>query len=468
MNNHLLKTLNSICTSGKLNSITCNHVSEILDEAELDTVVLYKLQNQLKALDLFKDRLIKSKAEEIYLFCDQKIDIDTSKNIVQFKLSDYKVVSDLLINHFYPSSFDLKVIGITGTNGKSTVVHLCRNLCASEGIVAASIGTLGVFVNDKMVEETVNTTPGPIELAGIFHRLKTKYNAKYVFIEVSSHALAQERLGPFMLECAAWTSFGRDHLDYHKTIEEYFNAKTLILKKLKDTGLQKLIVPASDKMLINELEIRKVPYHPFSSKKLPQSMFFKIDYNQSNLAVALGVLAQLKIDISDESINNLDGPKGRFEIIKNKWGAIIVDYAHSPDGLDSVLKNVNKIYPHKKIGVLFGCGGDRDTGKRPLMGKVASELAHKVIVTSDNPRTEDPAIIINMIINGIDDKTKIVSIADRKSAIEAGFKMINKNEIDVLVVAGKGHEEYQEIKGHKKYFSDQGELLELIKRHENL
>jgi len=329
------------------------------------------------------------------------------------------------------------------------------------GHPAISIGTIGVQdVNGALIEDIESTTPSYVELRKLIHRFQDKYEA--VFMEVSSHALVQDRLYDVRLDAAAWTSFSQDHLDYHRTMEEYFNAKLLIERKYLKPAAS-LLLPAQEK----ELQSMMSDLAPTARVKIASTLdergyaltleerplFYRSSYNQSNAEIAL----QLNADIYGEAavknikLKDIKTPLGRFSVIElSEDNMAIVDYAHTPDALVNIGQAIKSAFPQHSLTVVFGCGGNRDKTKRPLMGKAVSDFADKIIVTSDNPRDEAPEDIIIDILAGI--KTGYEAVVDRKKAIHAALESLGKKEI--ILIAGKGHEEYQEIKGVKHPFSD--------------
>jgi UDP-N-acetylmuramoyl-L-alanyl-D-glutamate--2,6-diaminopimelate ligase len=281
-------------------------------------------------------------------------------------------------------------------------------------------------------------------------------------MELSSHALVQNRLFDILLDKAAWTSFSQDHLDYHRTMEEYFDAKLLIERKyLKEN--QSLLIPVLEKVLYETI-LKQAPNTRVKLAKTlderglgktleERPLFYHSTYNQSNAELALQLNADLfgEKDIQNIQLKDIKTPPGRFSIIElGSENLAIVDYAHTPDALVNIGAAIKNAFPTHKLTVVFGCGGNRDKTKRPMMGKAVSDFANKIIVTSDNPRDESPEDIIIDILSGI--KVGYEAVVDRKKAIHAALESIEEKEI--ILIAGKGHEEYQEIKGVKHPFSD--------------
>jgi UDP-N-acetylmuramoyl-L-alanyl-D-glutamate--2,6-diaminopimelate ligase len=334
-------------------------------------------------------------------------------------------------------------------------------VAALAGHPAISIGTIGVQdINGSVIADIESTTPSYIELRKLIHRFQDKYEV--CFLEVSSHALAQNRLFDIKLDGAAWTSFSQDHLDYHRTMEEYFDSKLLIEKKYLKENCSLLIPPLEHNLydaILKQAPHTKIKYSKtFNERGLgivaeEKPLFYHSTYNQSNAELSLQLNADL---FGEEAIRNIQlkdikTPPGRFSIIElGSENMVIVDYAHTPDALVNIGSAIKNAFPLHSLTVVFGCGGNRDKTKRPMMGKVVSDFANKIIVTSDNPRDEAPEDIIIDILAGI--KVGYEAVVDRKKAIHAALEGIGKKEI--ILIAGKGHEEYQEINGVKNPFSD--------------
>jgi len=440
--------------NGAITNVTTN-----LQHAKESDVVFYKVNpSDAKSLENYNKRIAGVKPGIIFFNAEAGV---KTENAVFIKAEDFLPVQKILLDELFPEKKKMKIIGVTGTNGKTTTVNLGMQISSMIGHPAISIGTIGVQdVNGALIEDIQSTTPSYVELRKIIHRFQDKYEA--VFMEVSSHALVQDRLYDILLDAAAWTSFSQDHLDYHRTMEEYFKAKLLIEKKyLKQTA--SLLLPAQEK----DLQAMMVELAPTARIKIAQTLddrgyghtledrplFYRSSYNQSNAEIAL----QLNADIyGEEAVKNIKlkdikTPLGRFSVIELKdENMAIVDYAHTPDALVNIGQAIKSAFPKHSLTVVFGCGGNRDKTKRPLMGKAVSDFADKIIVTSDNPRDEAPEDIIIDILAGI--KTGYEAVVDRKKAIHAALESLGKKEI--ILIAGKGHEEYQEIKGVKHPFSD--------------
>lgn len=420
-----------------------------LQYANEKTLVVYNINGE-NGEALFKKRLGKIRPLAIILNKKLSEEISIPTLVIENKSEKEEFVEELL-NKVYPSPANLKVFGITGTNGKSTCVSLCEQISIQQGKKSASLGTVGISINGEVIDLGVTgTTPSSIDLRRILFELSKK-GIEYLFMEVSSHALVQKRLGSVKLSGGGWTSFSQDHLDFHSTMEEYFEAKALILENIKNGSL---FIPRSQKDLLGKLSSKSESVKATSAieeynfSEIP--MFFKVHYNVDNLEISLSLLSE-EFPLEGLDLSKIKTPKGRFEILKAGKGYAVVDYAHTPDAIENLVEAAKKAFPSSKIYTLFGCGGDRDKTKRPLMAKAAEGLSDGVIVTSDNPRSEDPNEIIKDILKGLKTDPLYVS-PDREEAIHKAIRFLDED--DVLLIAGKGHEEYQEIKGETIFFSD--------------
>ncbi len=437
-----------------------------LQKSKKDELVFYKVRDNQKSIDDFKQRLKNSEAMFVVLNESNLdlINILSSEQLefVTIKEESFLAVQKILSDIVYPNKKKLKIVGVTGTNGKTTTVNLAMRISESLGHPAFSVGTIGVFDSKKCIwTDLESTTPSYLELRKLIHGLQDKYQV--MFIEVSSHALSQDRFFDVMIDVGAWTSFSQDHLDYHQTMEEYFKAKALMATKKVTAGsvvfipaneieLQKMIAKLSDRekyKIAKTFKERNITSYP---------LFYYSEYNQSNMELALELNEYLWKEVGKLNLEDIETPKGRFSIVELWDNSIaIIDYAHTPDALINIGEAIKKAFPNHKITVIFGCGGNRDKTKRPLMGKAVKSFADKIMVTSDNPRDENPEDIIMDIIPGLGEIYE--AMVDRKMAIETCLDDAFDNE--VILIAGKGHEEYQEIKGVKHPFSD----FEVVKNY---
>lgn len=460
---NLLSLLNSFIVSK--NTITdtetkLSNVSTNLQNAKSEDVVFYKVNvNDENSVNNFKKRL-ESSAPGL-LILNHGAEFVKNENCLFVDADHFLKIQKIILDELFPNKNTLKMIGVTGTNGKTTTVNLAMQISTLANHPAISIGTIGVQdANGALIEDLDSTTPSYVELRKLIHRFQDKYEV--CFIEVSSHALAQERIFDIKLDAAAWTSFSQDHLDYHRTMEEYFKAKLLIEKKyLKEN--QSLIIPVLEKdlyeMILKQAPDTKVKIaRTLDERGIGKSLeerplFYHSSYNQSNAELALQLNEDLfgRSAVENIKLSKIKTPHGRFSIIElGNESMAIVDYAHTPDALINIGTAIKNAFPNHSLTVVFGCGGNRDTTKRPMMGKAVSQFADKIIVTSDNPRNEAPEDIIIDILAGI--KGSYEAVIDRKKAIIAALETLKKKEI--VLIAGKGHEEYQDVKGVKHPFSD--------------
>ncbi len=408
-------------------------------------------------------------------------------------VKDIRKAFSIIAKNFYGDvTSQMKIIGITGTSGKTTTTFVIYNALRWLGKNVGLIGTIEYRINDEVFEST-NTTPDLLDLYEIITKMK-KEGVEYLVMEVSSHSLALGRVDGINFDVCGFTNFSQDHLDFHKTMEEYLEAKLLIFDKLNSSNKkEKTLIVNKDMEIFTRIKKKALSY-PLIKLKTISSEDDKADYfirviknstsktvfelngekieikmpgitNVYNFAFASSILHSLGFKITDFStILIYTSVKGRMESIPNHLGiSIIVDYAHKPDALEKVLKTLRPIIKNNgKLITVFGCGGDRDRLKRPIMGKIAGELSDYVIITSDNPRTEDPLSIIKEIEEGIKNLTTSYEIIpDRREAIRKAIFMANKN--DCILIAGKGHEDYQIIGKEKFHFSDKEEAIKAIK-----
>ncbi|MDW8433723.1 MAG: UDP-N-acetylmuramoyl-L-alanyl-D-glutamate--2,6-diaminopimelate ligase [Aquificaceae bacterium] len=372
---------------------------------------------------------------------------------------------------FGEPSRELKVIGITGTNGKTTSTHIVESILDVANIKTGLIGTIYYRLGQKVYEYEGRTTPEPVKWHSTLKTMKEE-GANAVVCEVSSHALDQKRVWGTKFHTVAFTNLSQDHLDYHGTMEEYFRAKARLFTEYEyehalinadDIWGRKLIGMAKNVKTYGKsgsLSIKdfstgfegssiKVEY---GGKEYSFFSNLRGNFQAYNLSlgILLGFLWGLSSDVIQEGIRHVYVP-GRFETYRGNGFIVVVDYAHTPDALEKVLKTARALAKNRLISV-FGAGGNRDRSKRPLMGKVAEGLSDLVVITSDNPRYEEPEVIIQDILEGIGDRSKVIVEPDRKKAIELAIGMAKSG--DVIIVAGKGHEDYQEIKGVRYPFKD--------------
>lgn len=444
-----------------------------LQKANNNEIVFYKINSDEKSQKLFKERLAISKAEIIVVNC--KVEIENNSKVVLVTSDEHFLECQKQIcDKFYPVRDGLKFIAITGTNGKTTTTHLSLVLAKKLQRQALGIGTLGLSNSEGLLEsEFSTTTPSYLQLRRAIYKYQDKYDL--IFMEISSHALKQERVYKINFDCAAWTNFTQDHLDYHQTMEDYFESKCLLVKKYLKSNAP-LFLPTSQSLLFNKIK-NAVPEKSAIKQTLilpagwlkERPAFFQNAYNVENLELAYSLVAFLlgktQKDFENIHINELSGPEGRFSTILRGDKMIVVDYAHTPDAILNVAESVHKNFQGRPLSILFGCGGNRDKLKRPKMLEAARVYPEKVYVTSDNPRFEDPEQIIKDIVQGTNSKNVIIE-SDRKTAIHIALREMVENEI--LLILGKGHEKYQEIKGEKLYFSDFDIVNEYFKTKDSI
>jgi len=377
--------------------------------------------------------------------------------------------------HGDPTS-KLKLVGVTGTNGKTTIATLLFNMFRKMGHRCGLLSTVCNYIEDEAIAAS-HTTPDAIELNELLERM-VNAGCEYVFMECSSHAIAQKRIGGLKFAGGMFTNLTRDHLDYHKTVENYRDAKKAFFDMLPKGAFA--ITNADDKNGMFMVQNTKATVKTYSTRTMAdfrariiechfEGMYLDIDghevgvqfigkFNVSNLLCVYGAAVMLGKQPEDVLVvmSTLHSVAGRLEPIRSDSGVTaIVDYAHTPDALENVLNAIREVLGQKgQLITVCGAGGNRDKGKRPLMAQAAARLSDRVIITSDNPRFEEPQDIINDMLAGLDRKqrTNVVAITDRREAIHTAVMMAQKG--DVILVAGKGHEDYQEIKGVKHHFDD--------------
>lgn len=375
----------------------------------------------------------------------------------------------------------LKLIGITGTNGKTSVSYMIKHILEYAGYKTGLIGTIQNMIGET-VYKTNHTTPDAYELNEIFDKMYTA-GCDYVIMEVSSHALDQKRVYGVEFEVGIFTNLTQDHLDYHITMENYAKAKSLMFSMCKNALINE------DDEYCRYMQLNCKNYKSYSAngktsdfyadnivlksdsisynicgefnEKINLSIGGKFSVYNSLCAVATAYLLGIPQKLIKESLNSMHGVKGRAETVENPFGfTVIIDYAHTPDGLKSILSAFSECKKNK-LTVLFGCGGDRDKTKRPLMGSIAEKSADKLIVTSDNPRSEEPMDIITDIMGGIEQKDKVTVIENRAEAIR--YAILNAEKDDIIVLAGKGHETYQVLKDKTIHFDEREVVKEVLK-----
>jgi UDP-N-acetylmuramoyl-L-alanyl-D-glutamate--2,6-diaminopimelate ligase len=391
------------------------------------------------------------------------------KGIYVTRPGDWAEVVRRFCDLAYPLRADaLRFVGITGTNGKTTTVRYLEAMLAAQGRRVLSIGTLGVSRNGERLLETGFTSPPQIELRKLLHAEQGRCDV--VAMEVSSHALDQGRVHGIPLQNAGWTNFSQDHLDYHRDEASYFAAKARILDLIQPGG--RLFCSSSDvARRLRERGKPPIPIEVLSPAVLGPEIikakpFLALVHNRHNFALAMA-LADGVLGTGNRSYwQDLSPVDGRFDcrVIGNR--TLVVDFAHTPDALETILTAVRATFPEARVATLFGCGGDRDRTKRPLMGAAVARHSDQVIVTSDNPRTEDPERIIADILAGMPNQTPQV-VVERPQAVARLFDLLAARPPEepwVALIAGKGHERTIDRDGHKTYYSDQDEVERNLRR----
>ncbi|MBE9466952.1 MAG: UDP-N-acetylmuramoyl-L-alanyl-D-glutamate--2,6-diaminopimelate ligase [Bacteroidetes bacterium] len=391
-----------------------------------------------------------------------------------------------IASEFYDNpSGKLKLIGVTGTNGKTTIATLLHNLFKKLGYKSGLISTVSNIVDEEIVAST-HTTPDAIKLNELLNRMVDS-GCDYCFMEVSSHSIVQNRIAGLNFKGGIFTNITQDHLDYHKTFKEYINAKKMFFDNLPNSAFALTnIDDRNGEFMLQNCKSKKYSFaiHSFADFKCRvleshfEGMLIDVkgievwtkligDFNASNLLAvySTAILLDQKSYEVLQNISSLNSVKGRFEYIRSSNGiTAIIDYAHTPDALKNVLTTINQIRSgNEQLITVVGAGGDRDKTKRPIMGKIVSALSNKVILTSDNPRSENSNDIINDMKKGIQPIfiKNTISIIDRKEAIKTAYMFAKKS--DIILIAGKGHENYQEINGVKKHFDDKEIVEQLFK-----
>ena len=419
-----------------------------------ESVLFYRIADDQKNIELFYKRIADTKFA--WLVVNREIP-NLPANTLVIEESLWPETQFEILNKLYPLP-KLKLIAITGTNGKTTTTDLVLQLGHLMGKQGLSIGTLGVREYNKTILDFGLTSPSLIDLRKFMFTYGQ--NKDFCVMEASSHALVQERLYGLVFDSAGWLSFSQDHLDYHQDMDEYYRAKSLIFKKLKPEA--RLYVPKEQSELFKKLKTTSEKTSEAIELTGTLPLFFKTRFNQNNLEVAVSLIENTFHEKVNVDFNQILPPDGRFYIQSYKTNFIVVDFAHTPDALENICRGIKETFPGYRLKVLFGCGGDRDRTKRPKMAGVVADFADEIYVTSDNPRSEDPEQIISDILTGIKGK-KFQAITERPKAVKVAFSELKDKE--VLLLAGKGHEDYILIHGVKHPYSDIREVDEFIARN---
>jgi UDP-N-acetylmuramoyl-L-alanyl-D-glutamate--2,6-diaminopimelate ligase len=431
----------------------------------------------------FINKAIESGAKAILLE-DVPSELKDGITYIQVESTEKEVGKIATMFYGNPSK-KLKLVGVTGTNGKTTIATLLYNMFRAFGYKVGLLSTVCNYI-DAEAHHTEHTTPDPIELNQLLSKM-VEAGCEYAFMECSSHAIHQHRIGGLYFTGGIFTNLTRDHLDYHKTFENYRNAKKMFFDSLPKKAFA--ITNADDKNGMIMVQNCKANIKTYSIQRMAdfrariiechfEGMYLDIDgkevgvqfigkFNVSNLLAVYGAAVMLGKSKDDILLvlSTLKSVNGRLEPIRSPEGfTAIVDYAHTPDALSNVLSAIHDVMEGKtgQIITVCGAGGNRDKGKRPLMAQEAVKHSDVVILTSDNPRFEDPQAIINDMVAGLDETQlkKVLTIVDRREAMRTAAKLAKKG--DVILVAGKGHEDYQEIKGVKHHFDDHEVLRDIF------
>ena len=408
-----------------------------------------------------------------------------NKNITYIQVEDANEALAIIASNFYdnPSS-KLKLVGVTGTNGKTTIASLLYALFQKAGYKTGLLSTVKILVDTKFYEAT-HTTPNSVLINHYLNEM-VEAGVDYCFMEVSSHGIHQKRTAGLKFVGGIFTNLTHDHLDYHKTFQEYRDVKKIFFDELPKTAFA--LVNADDKNGLVMLQNSKAKKYTYALKtmadfkaKIIENQFSGLllningnevwakligSFNAYNLLAVYGTANLLGLETNETLtlLSELESVNGRFQHFISKEGiTAVVDYAHTPDALKNVLETINDIKTgNEQIITVVGCGGNRDKAKRPIMGRIASQLSTQVIFTSDNPRDEDPQTILNEIESGVAPQNfkKTISILDREQAIKTATKLAKVG--DIILIAGKGHEKYQEVKGVRSHFDDYEKIMKLL------
>lgn len=412
-------------------------------------------------------------------------------NTVFVRLESTEAAAGPIATQFYGDpSRKLKLVGVTGTNGKTTIATLLYNMFRKFGYKCGLCSTVCNYIDGEAVQAD-HTTPDPVTLNYLLGRMADA-GCQYAFMEVSSHSIAQKRIGGLVFAGGIFTNLTRDHLDYHKTFENYRDAKKAFFDGLPKTAFA--ITNGDDKNGMIMVQNTAATVKTYSTRSMAdfrarilemsfEGMLLEIDgrevsvpfvgkFNVSNLLAVYGAARMLGREAMEilTTLSTLHSVAGRFETLRSPSGyTAIVDYAHTPDALVNVLSAIHEVLKESrslesKVITVCGAGGNRDKGKRPIMAAEAANRSDRVVITSDNPRFEDPQAIINDMTAGLTaaQRRKVVTIADRREAIKAACMMADKG--DVILIAGKGHEDYQEISGVKHHFDDREEVRKVFEQ----
>lgn len=472
-------------------------IEEVLGNTHIATEGITMDSREVRSFFLFV--AIKGSAVDGHLFIDKAIEKGANcilcqqfphslnPDVTYVRVNDSAEALGIVAANYYDNpSEKLSIVGVTGTNGKTTVATLCYELSMALGHKTGLLSTVVNKVNAQSVPAT-HTTPNAVELQRLLAQM-VETGCTHVFMEVSSHALDQRRTAGLHFAGAAFTNITHDHLDYHGTFNAYIHAKKLLFDGLSSRSFA--VINADDRHAEVMSQNCKGKVYTYALQSMANyrariienalsglsltiqhhELYTQLigEFNAYNLLAVYGIAMQLGWDEMSvlTVLSTLNAPEGRFQYFRSNSGVIaIVDYAHTPDALSNVLDTINTIRSgNEQLICVMGCGGDRDAAKRPIMGQIACAKSNKVVVTSDNPRSEEPKDIIQAIVNDLDpvEKRKVLTMVNRDEAIAAACSLAQPG--DIVLVAGKGHEKYQEIKGVKYPFDDFQMVQEILKQ----
>jgi len=478
---NILKHINVIELKGNIPNIAINKIYINSKQVKPNSMFIAIKGTNVDGHDFIDDAIRKGAK---FIVCEN-IPLDTRSDVLYIKVQNTQKLAGIIASAFYDfPSKKIKVIGVTGTNGKTTVATLLYRMHRYLGKKCGLLSTVVNYVDSKLFEAT-HTTPDPVQLQRLLNKM-VEARCEYCFMEVSSHAVVQHRIEGINFFGGIFTNITHEHLDYHKTFDAYLKAKKSFFDSLPETAFA--LTNADDKNGHVMVQNTKAKIYTYALKTLADfhakilekhldgtlvqfdnaEVFVKLigEFNVYNLLAiyATSVLMNSEKNEVLQTISLLNAVDGRFEYFKSKKGfTAIVDYAHTPDALSKVLNTIKNLKKeHASIITVVGAGGNRDKSKRPLMAQEAAKISDKVILTSDNPRFEDPEDIISDMKSGLNENElqKTLTIINRKEAIKTAIMLAKKD--DIILVAGKGHENYQEIKGIKYPFDDRQVIKEFI------
>ena len=479
----LLKTLETLDIDGKVKKVEIEGIAYDSRQVKAGWLFVAVSGHQMDGGAFIADALSNGAVAVVSESC-----LDLGKGVAHIQVPDARrALAEISNTYFGDLSKEMNIIGITGTNGKTTTAFMIRNILRDGGFMPGLLGTVAYEIGERSIP-ALRTTPEAPDIHSMFQQMHAA-GCDSAVMEVSSHAIALERVHGIDFQTCVFTNLTQDHLDYHKDMNSYFRVKARLFQSLEKQG-QSAVINIDDPWGQKLLEVDGLPAgvvtYGFSEQALVRATSASIDANGTSFdvttpwgdarvhlnllgrfnihnalgALAAGGLAGIDLQRMAGSLANMQSVPGRLELVANRRKLkVFVDYAHTDDALKNVLTTLREICTGRLI-VVFGCGGDRDRGKREKMGRVAAGLADYSVVTSDNPRNEEPGAIVADIITGFTDQDQFEVVLDRRDAIEKGVRLIGRK--DILLIAGKGHEAYQEIKGTVIPFDDRETVKEII------